>query len=165
MAFEFPNLQRPQYPSSPEVLLSALAWSVVPRSDEGSGVGLIYQRSRGRKPRGVVIEQTMPRDQQELEGFRERLQANGWPVPTGGGLRKVVAEAVTDALLGGKPLSSRGRASSAIGLAGALLQDPVGGLSTRQPPNFAHLLNTMYVLGGEVAGQTAARRWFEAASY
>src|SRR5690606_5161468 len=54
---------------------------------------------------------------------------------------------------------------SAIGLAGALLQDPVGGLSTRQPPNFAHLLNTMYVLGGEVAGQTAARRWFEAASY
>ncbi len=164
MAFAFPDLKRPQYPSSPEVLLSALAWSVIPRVPEYSATGLIYQRKESRAKRGVVIEQTMPRDK-GLEDFRASLQSNGWTTAAAGDLPRVVAEAAADAMLGVKPPKGVGYASSAIGLAGALLQDPVGSLATKNPPNFASLLNTMYVLGGGVDGQTAASRWFDVARH
>ena len=164
MAFAFPDLKRPQYPSSPEVLLSALAWSVVPRAPGHNETGLIYQRKESRAKRGVTIEQTMPRGQ-GLEAFRASLQSNGWTAVTGGDLPKVVAEAAVDAMLGVKPPKGVGYASSAIGLAGALLQDPIGGLATKNPPNFANLLNTMHALGGSAEGQTAASRWFDGARY
>ncbi|MFP3345260.1 hypothetical protein R0J87_22530, partial [Halomonas sp. SIMBA_159] len=38
-------------------------------------------------------------------------------------------------------------------------------LATKNPPNFASLLNTMYALGGGVDGQTAASRWFDVARH
>ena len=164
MTFAFPDLKRPQYPSSPEVLLSALAWSVVPRASEHSETGLIYQRKESRAKRGVTIEQTMPRGQ-GLDDFRASLQSNDWTTAAGGDLPRVVAEAAADAMLGVKPPKGVGYPSSAIGLAGALLQDPIGSLATKNPPNFANLLNTMYALGGAVGGQTAAVRWFDVARY
>jgi hypothetical protein len=164
MAFAFPDLKRPQYPSSPEVLLSALAWSVIPRASSYNETGLIYQRKESRAKRGVAIEQTMPRGQ-GLEDFRASLQSNGWTAVTGGDLPKAVAEAAADAMLGVKLPKGVGYASSAIGLAGALLQDPIGSLATKNPPNFANLLNTMYALGGSAEGQTAASRWFDVARY
>ena len=165
MSFEFPDLQRPQYPSSPEVLLAALAWSVVPRADAHKNTGLIYQRKEASATRGktrkVKIEQTMPRGA-SLEVFRSLLETRGMRA-SGGTLPVVAAEAVADALLGAQPRKGVGRSSSAIGIAGALLQDAIGGLATERPPNFAHLLNTMHVLGGSI-GPTAAERWFDAAS-
>ena len=162
MAFTFPDLKRPQYPSSPEVLLSALAWSVTPRASGCHETGLIYQRKESLANRGVAIEQTMPRGQ-VLEDFRASLQAYGWADGKGGDLPIVVAEAAADAMLGVRPPKGVGYASSAIGLAGALLQDPVGSLATKNPPNFANLINTMYALGGNADGQTAASCWFDAA--
>ena len=77
----------------------------------------------------------------------------------------MAAEAISDALLGAKRSKGIGQASSAIGLAGALLQDPRGGLATQSPPSFGKLLNTMYALGGAVGDTTAAVRWFESALY
>jgi hypothetical protein len=91
MAFPFPDLKRPQYPSSPEVLLSALAWSVIPRASGHNETGLIYQRKESRAKRGVAIEQTMPRGQ-GLEDFRASLQSNGWTTAGEGDLPRVVAE-------------------------------------------------------------------------
>jgi hypothetical protein len=165
MSFEFPDLQRPQYPSSPEVLLAALAWSVVPRSEAHKKTGLIYQRreastSRG-KPKKVNIEQTIPRGE-ALEAFRMTLEKQGMHA-SGGTLPPSAAEAVADALLGAQPRKGVGRSSSAIGIAGALLQDAIGGLATEDPPNFAQMLNTMHSLGG-IGGTTAAERWFDVAS-
>lgn len=164
MTFSFLDLKRPQYPSSPEVLLSALAWSVTPRSTEHNETGLIYQRKESRAKRGVVIEQTMPRGE-ALEAFRQSLQSNGWSTAAAGDLPKDVAVAAADAMLGVKPPKGVGYASSAIGFAGALLQDPVGSLATKNPPNFANLINTMYALGGNIDGQTAASRWFDVARH
>lgn len=163
MAFEFPDLRRPQYPSSPEVLLSALAWSVIPRATGFTDIGLIYHRKESRATRGVTIEQTMPRGN-SLEAFRESLQLNGLTTVEGG-LPLSAAEAVADALLGVKPPKGVGYASSAIGLSGALLQDPIGGLATKNPPNFANLLNTMYALGGSSEEPSAAGLWFEVARH
>lgn len=164
MVFMFPDLRRPQYPSSPEVLLSALAWSVVPRSPGNTGIGLIYQRTGGRGNRKVAIEQTRPVGQ-GLYDFRSSLQKHRWFVKESDDLPLEVAEAVAEAMLGAKPPKGVGYASSAVGLAGALLQDPIGGLGTQKPPNFASLLNTMYVLGGNDDGHTAAAKWFEVARY
>lgn len=163
MAFSFPDLKRPQYPSSPEVLLSALAWSVVPRAADQNDTGLIYRRKDSRAKRGVTIEQTMPRGE-ALEDFRTSLQSHGWST-TEGDLPLIVAEAAASAMLGVKPPKGVGYASSAIGLAGALLQDPVGGLATKNPPNFANLINTMYALGGGGNDKTAASLWFDVACY
>jgi hypothetical protein len=167
MSFPFPDLRRPQYPSSPEVLLSALAWSVVPRSPDHKNTGLIYVRKPSHAERKVKIKATRPGgatpEGVTLEEFARELRANGMRAGDGT-LPQYAAEAVTDSLLGVQPLKGIGTASSAIGVAGALLQDPIGGLAAANPPNFALLLNTMHALGGP-AGPTAAARWFSAARH
>lgn len=161
MSAVFPDLRRPQYPSSPEVLLSALAWSVVPRAEGGDKAGLIYERFAATK--GVIIQQTKPSGS-EMVRFGEQLSSFGVRA-LGEPKYADVAEAVATSLNGIRPLKGKGRSSSAIGIAPALLQDPVGGLSAENPPNFAQLINTIYALGGPDIGTTAAERWFEAARH
>lgn len=162
MTFTFPELQRPQYPSSPEVLLSALAWSVVPRSPGTEGTGLIYERRKSSGSTRVAIQQTKPRGG-DLEAFRSSLMQAGLS-DLSGGLSLAAAAAIANSMSGVPPLKGVGSASSAVGLSGALLQDSVGGLAVANPPNFAHLLNTMYVLGGGT-DRTAAECWFGAAKF
>jgi hypothetical protein len=161
VTFAFPDLKRPQYPSSPEILLSSLAWSVIPRATAHRDTGLIYHSKQSRARRKVRIEQTMPYGE-TLQGFLEQLSSSGMRVGAGEA-PLFVAEAVAEALLGAQPQKGVGMPSSAIGMAGALLQDPVGGLAVANPPNFAHLLNTMFKLGGN-SDRTAAELWFEAAA-
>lgn len=161
MTAVLPDLRRPQYPSSPEVLLSALAWSVVPRSEAGDKAGLIYERFAAT--RGVPISQTKPTSDQMHE-FGKQLASFGLHA-LGEPRYADVAESVASSLNGIRPLKGKGRASSAIGIAPALLQDPIGGLSAQNPPNFAQLINTIYSFGGATQMATAAERWFEAARY
>jgi hypothetical protein len=156
-----PSLDRPQYPSSPEILLSALAWSVVPRKKEHANTGLIYSRRDSAGTRRVRIEQTMPKAD-ILEQFSTSLAEGGYRTPGATGkLPRYVAESIANALLGVQPTKGVGTPSAAMGLVGALLQDPVGGLGTENPPNFAKLLNTMYRLGG--GNRTAGEKWHAAA--
>jgi len=162
MTFAFLDLKRPQYPSSPEVLLSALAWSVVPRAPEHQATGLIYDRRESSARLRVKIDQTKPKGD-ALEVFRRALLERGL-VSADGTLPLYVAEAAADAMLGAQPIKGVGTSSSSIGLCGALLQDTVGALATRNPPNFAQLLNTMYALGGNI-GPTAAELWFGVAKH
>lgn len=160
MAFEFMDLRRPQYPSSPEVLLSALAWSMVRRGEANASEGLIYERHR--RKRGVVVNETFPR-QEALDRYRQGLIGAGLH-DLNGTLTEEEARACALALKGLTPEKGAGTASSAVGLGVALMQDPVGGLSVPNPPNFANLLNTMYALGGG-GDTTAAERWYEAAAH
>jgi hypothetical protein len=156
-----PELGRPQYPSSPEILLSALAWSVVPRAREHVNTGLIYTRKSSSTPKSVLIHQTMPRGG-ILTDFSNNLAVGGYrSQDPGGALPSFVAESVTNAMLGVQPAKGVGTPSAAMGVLGALLQDPVGGLGTQEPPNFAKLLNTMYALGGGKG--TAGEKWHSAA--
>lgn len=160
MAFDLIDLRRPQYPSSPEVLLSALAWSLVERDPSTVDQGLIYIR-HGAQKKGVAISETCPRGD-TLEQFRQGLVAAGLR-DSDGGLTADEARACALALKGLTPEKGAGTASSAIGLGVALMQDPVGGLAVANPPNFANLINTMYRLGGGEE-RTAAELWFDAAS-
>lgn len=160
MAFELIDLRRPQYPSSPEVLLSALAWSLVRRARPTQSQGLIYVR-HGTRKKGVVINETFPAGE-ALERYRLGLIGAGLH-DIDGELSAEGARACALALKGITPEKGAGTASSAVGVGAALMQDPVGGLAVANPPNFAHLLNTMYKLGGGT-GVTAAERWYEAAA-
>lgn len=156
----FPELRRPQYPSTPEVLLSALAWSVVPRLEaEDESLGLIYERFVA--PKGLKIRQTKPKGP-EVADFGEALAEHGIR-SLGDSSYPEVGAAVANSLNGILPDKGKGRASSSIGIAAALLQDPMGGLSAKQPPNFAHLINTIYSLGDEGQASYAAGQWFSAA--
>lgn len=161
MSFDFPYLQRPQYPSSPEILLSTLAWSVIPRHPDHVGTGLMYLRKTSSARRGVRIDQTMPQGD-ALVTFFSALQAHGMTATNG--LPLFAAAAAANSYLGIPPEKGVGWSSSAVGLAGALLQDAVGGLAVANPPNFAHVVNTMYKLGGGIEA-SAATRWFEAAMH
>ncbi len=158
----FPELKRPQYPSSPEILLSALAWSVVERPSSAPEAGLIYVRKESKAKRGVQIRQTKPKDGDELASFTAAL-LNAGVRTKDGGLPSLVVDAIADSLVGVRSDKGVGYTSSAIGLCGALLQDPIGGLGAANPPNFANLLNTMYALGG--GSGSAAERWFDVASH
>lgn len=156
-----PMLDRPQYVPSPEVLLSALAWSVVPRQQKS--IGLIYERHGTRGARKVQIEQTMPSAAQ-MNVFAQSLNRAGYrTVGSRNGLPKIVAESVTAAIRGSMPQEGKGTPSAALGLCGALLQDPVGALSVEGPPNFAKLINTMYALGHGSPEFTAGIKWHTAA--
>lgn len=162
MTFQFPDLRRPQYPSSPEILLSSLAWSVVPRKAEHLSTGLMYRRREAAVSRKVRIVETIPRGR-SLESFMERLRENGIGTDSGD-VDTMVAEAITEALLGTQPRKGQGTASSCVGVAGALLQDAIGGLAVANPPNFAQLINTVYALEGG-RGKSAAEAWFDAARH
>lgn len=154
-SFYFPELKRPQYPSSPEILLSALAWSVVERPSSAPEAGLIYVRKESKAKRGVQIRQTKPKDGDELASFTAAL-LNAGVRTKDGGLPSLVVDAIADSLVGVRSDKGVGYTSSAIGLCGALLQDPIGGLGAANPPNFANLLNTMYALGEGVVRPRSA---------
>jgi hypothetical protein len=163
MSSSFIDLRRPQYPSSPEVLLSALAWATTLRTTDKQKVGLIYERRPGSGVPKVHIEPTKPADE-TLTKFCDELRAAGL-VDNDGKVPQAIGQAVANSLEGALPLKGVGFASSAVGIAGALLQDPVGGLGVQSPPNFAQLINTIYSLGASASTHTAATRWFEAASF
>lgn len=161
MSFPFLDLKRPQYPASTEVLLSSLAWSVVPRKQETTNIGLIYER-RSQARHAVRIEQTRPKGD-ELATFKSELVNAGMGMLSGE-LTDAAADAFLDSMCGVSPAKGIGITSSSIGIACALLQDPRGTLAVKGPPNFANLINTMYELGGG-GNRTAAGAWFEAASF
>lgn len=163
MSSVFPRLSRPQYPSSPEVLLSALAWSTVPRAADFQNVGLIYARRHGTAATRVTINQTKPREAELFEFCGALMEAG--VKDRRGELSQSTAEAIANSLEGTPSSKGVGFASSAVGIAGALLQDPVGGLATKNPPPFALLINTIYHLGGGNSEATASELWFHAARY
>lgn len=167
MSNYFPELKRPQYPSSPEILLSALAWSVIPRpASAPRNTGLIYVRKDSNKltrPSASKFNTHPTRPVgEDLTKFSEILKKKGFVIHDGT-LPEFVVEAVTDSLMGARAEKGVGYASSAIGLCGALLQDPAGGLGAPNPPNFASLLNTMYTLGGGEG--SASELWFKVATH
>lgn len=158
MSAHFPRLNRPEYPSSAEILLSALAWSVVPRkkaANRNCPVGLIYRRDSVKKPSSVDIIETYPTSNQSdlSEKWQQALAQEGLRAADRLDSERL-ANAVAHSLLGTRPLKGVSWPSSGIGIAGALLQDATGALAKPGPPQFAQIINSAFALG-EPTGRSA----------
>lgn len=150
-------LNRPQYVPSPEVLISALAGSVLRFEDsEFDSIGRRYLGPE--KPNGAAKTiRTCPDDLPRLD---ESLKLAGLQhdVP-----HAQVAAAVVRSISGVRATHSKGQAASPMSPALALLQNPVGMTGSGQPPNFAGILETMFQLGSAQPSAGMAALWLRAA--
>jgi|GEM_PF-1860848 len=166
----FPSLTRPEYPPSPEVFLSALAWSTMgARAEDGThgSLGLTY-RGNEKQAQSYKIVATDPSRPNVVGEFSSHLQRTSFLGEIDESLQWSGASALAEALLGTKPERGRGSTTSAVGYAAALMQNSIGSLVKESPPNFAKLINTIYSLGsratqGDSGFPSASHAWFSAA--
>ena len=161
----FFDLPVPQYANVPELVVSALAWSATDKGKAPSSVlgrpskGIVYQLvdpSKGLAPdseKKVRIE-TMPPD----HGPRwDKLTANlteSLSLPDQETAEKVARIFLHD-LLGNVPARAVSRSIVPFNAFTALMQDPPGMVGAENPPNFALMMQRMFVLGN---GQGDAAR-------
>lgn len=162
----FSDLYRPQYPPTPDVLQSALAWSFFAPAPANGARGFIYYRESATQPKRVQIVSTRP-DIPESSAWISALRGQGL-FYDGGPVEGEVAHAAANALVGIEPLKGTGNTAAPLGLAAALLQDPSGAMGVANPPNFAALINQIYLMGspsstpGRASTQLASELWFQA---
>ena len=162
----FPFLERPEYPASPEVLVSALAWSLFgPKKITEPPLGLVYWRESKKDLKTIQVAETCPTRTKDAATFCEALATEAGFQPTEFAHRAHVAESVSRSLQGTAPTKGINRPSSAMGVAGALLQNSVGSLAKARPPDFARIISTAFELGrNRSKANLAADLWYEAAS-
>jgi hypothetical protein len=161
-------LPRPQYVPVPEALISALAWRLfevpITPDPKDRAVGLMFRASsRPSRSRTLDIRQTEPvRDR--LQRFSDALTENhirseGEPL--------IAAEAVLNSVAGVRVEKSGSQPASPITPGFALLQNMRGLQGTRNPPDLAEILETLFDLGLPESGSRAgvAALWLEAAEH
>lgn len=162
----FADLYRPQYPPTPDVLQSALAWSFFKPAPTEKPRGYIYSRQAASQPKRVQIVSTRPdlaNNASWISALRgQRLFYDGGP------RESEVAHAAADSLIGVEPLKGTGLTAAPLGPSAALLQDPSGAMGVANPPNFAALINQLFLLGSMSSRQPerptklASEIWFDA---
>ena len=153
-------LNRPQYVTSGETLISALAWEVLSYSNtSGHEQGRRYQ----------VIDRTARTKQQTrpsgaaLNEFAKALESAGIVHEAA---EDVVAAAFLNSIAGVRPARAKFQAASPMTPGLALLQDVIGMTGLPHPVNYAAILETMFVLGAptsEASSTTMASLWLAAA--
>lgn len=146
------KLDRPQYSPSPEVLQSALAWSLFqPASDDP----LVFvcradpQRDEKRRKKKPTRE-TTPAHEPELRAqWEAAVKARGFPADA--------ADLLLEAI-GCRERGDLNQLASPISPALALLQNPAGAMSVDNPPNFANIIETCLAAGLGHPQQIAGRR-------
>lgn len=160
-------LNRPQYVSVPEAFISSLAWKV---HDHGSketsenGVPLGYMfRSETSGTATLKVRSTAP-EGQKLVDYGHQLSAHG--VATNAKFESDLATAVLNSVAGVQAEKSKSQAASPITPAFALLQDMRGFQRTKNPPDLAGILETLFQLGLDDVDErsTVARLWLSAAN-
>lgn len=160
-------LNRPQYVSVPEAFISSLAWKV---HDHGTkeitenGVPLGYMfRSETSGTATLRVRSTAPEGPELLE-YGHQLAAHG--LATNAKYESHLASAVLNSVAGVQAEKSKSQAASPITPAFALLQDMRGFQRTKNPPDLAGILETLFRLGLNEGDErtTAARLWLGAAN-
>jgi hypothetical protein len=161
-------LPRPQYVPVPEALISALAWRLfeVPLDPDPSGrpIGLMFRASsRAGRGRTLDLRATAP-EGDRLVRFaeslrRHHLRSEGDPL--------IVAEAVLNSVAGVRVQKSGSQPASPITPAFALLQNMRGLQGTRNPPDLAEILETLFGLGLEQSADSdgVAATWLRATEH
>ncbi len=152
-------LNRPEYPRTPEVLQSALAWSLDRERQPGEASdGLVYEKRVESSAKGLTIRQARPGSGEEASLLGE-LGLEFLPTRSAH-----AADGLWDGLRG--VVSSAAKAYPVVPLTVglALLQNAVGVHAKSGPPNFAEIIEQVYRAGNdvEVDRREAARLWYRA---
>jgi hypothetical protein len=162
----FLPLPRPEYVALPEGFISALAWEVLEvkglELETGSGkkVGLRYKIIGGEtSSKNVEFRETAP-NSKELSDLADLLEQHGLQEL---GSKNLLAESVLNSIRGTSAPKSKFTPASPLSPALALLQNSVGLMGKRNPPDLARIFETVYSLGrGGKPENTVASRWLAA---
>ena len=161
------GLNRPQYVSSPETLISALAWRAFPVNvpdQDGKAVGLRF-RSEEAGTSTLTYRATAP-NREALDAFGVALSDAG----IAGEANSVqLASAIEMSVRGVAAAGGKSQAVSPLTPALALLQNPRGMMGSRNPPDIAEILEQMYALGRvnreDITGASATQQWLTASRF
>lgn len=162
----FLSLRRPEYMSSPEGLLSDIAWEGYRLSSSGKGatsVGLVYEgKPKGSSSRTVVA--TRP-GRERADGLASLLRDEGvWIDSRGTGQPQVLPPALLNSVRGTKAERSGIRAAAPMTEWLARMQNAVGMTNKDNPPSYSGILEYMYQLGAGGSQATLNSTWLSALS-
>lgn len=160
-------LPRPQYVAVPEALISALAWRAfdVDLSKLGSEpIGLVYRTDLGKQekqPKTFTLRATEPVSSESLTAFGEALRDSGVKSQVA---PELLARAVLNSVVGVRAEKSGKQPATPITPGLALLQNMRGLQGSKNPPDLAEIMETMYRLGGgaESARGSMTAHWLHA---
>ena len=158
-------LPRPQYVAVPEALISALAWKAFDVELEREPTGLVYRmdpEKLEKQPKTFTLRATEPVKHEDLTKFGEALKDSGVRSQVA---PEILAHAVLNSVVGVRAEKSGKQPATPITPGLALLQNMRGLQGSRNPPDLARIMETMYLLGGgaeesAVGGMTT--RWISA---
>lgn len=156
-------LNRPEYPKNPEVLQSALAWSLDSgRQPSERGKGLVYEEKTKSGARTVEILQARP----SAEESHALLRQMNLSIGARGHDSEQLHDSLWDGLRAVTAQKAKAYSPVPLTVGMAMLQDAVGVHAKAGPPNFAEIIEQVYRAGTSSAVETgeAARRWSSALS-
>lgn len=149
----FPPLRRPEYPSSPEIFLTSLAWNRYGFEDLESGYRLKYMRQQKTTNKtskgGKKVDFSHDRLSDSTSSLRFRLASNGFSDGFRGGNESVtrdLVDAILDGISSTSSLHSDYIAVSPMTPALAMLQNVIGMKGT--DANFAGIMQDLASMGG-----------------
>jgi hypothetical protein len=146
----FIPLPRPEYVALPEGFISSLAWRALEISnlpaetDSGKKIGYRYKINGSQAhSKSVHFVETMPKGGDLLD-LNAALEKHGL-VEIGN--KALLAEAVVNSVKGASAPKSKFSPASPLSPSLALLQNPIGLMGKRNPPDLARIFEVIYSLG------------------
>lgn len=156
-------LNRPEYPKNPEILQSALAWSLDVHKPPGrTGVGLVYEKISPSLSKTIEIKEARPSASQS----NQLMDKLGFEIGSGGREGDSLGNSLWNELRAVSAQKAKAYSALPITPGTAMLQDAVGVHAKAGPPNFAEIIEQVYRAGarGSVGASEAARLWYDAIS-
>jgi hypothetical protein len=150
----FFQLNRPQYISSPEGTQAAMAWSLKPEREEltkeeddiAKPVGYVYEKtSKAKKKLRTIFVRSTMEDRGGSSELKSKLEENGFEFPEID--TQVLYNSLKNSLKGIVPPNAVGISAVPLCQGAAFLQDPVGVLGVKGPPNYGAIVRQLYGLG------------------
>jgi hypothetical protein len=160
------KINRPQYISVPEGFISSLAWKVFEwKTAHVAGekpVAMIFRAKGQTGTQHFTLWETAP-DGAGLASLGEALKDAGiGPKPLD---PVTLAASVLNSVTGIRAEKSTLQAASPLTPGFALLQNMRGIQKSKNPPDLAEILESLYAFGGGEPTDGVAQRWLKAASY
>ncbi len=147
--WDFFDLPRPQYSPTPELLLSALVWSVAGEKkidiNGETNQGIVFKKTDIGKSGKRNIVETYPDSSARIDAMTKVISSNfGMPENS---LATRAAAILGEDLVGNVPAKANAKAIVPLNLTTALMQDVRGVTGVDNPPNYSRMVQRIYSLG------------------